>query len=427
MLPEAQIYSSANPATVYTAMSFVMTLVILAFYALFLGVVVYFFVFADPEESPIALFVTETLPRKTWQTLERLLGVRALQVIEFFMDRALVVMYCAVILGCWSIIFANIYPWIDAQDYVSSYHKYIGYAVFGACVTSWRLASNTSPGVITARNIQRYDHFPFDNIMFVPGQICKTRNIPRLARSKFDRFKYHENVPRFDHYCGWVYNTIGEENYRFFLLFLAVHVGMCAYGAYILANLFYGEILDKKLLQVTFFDRYSGEEIQNSKYIVFQYLFNKYLLEAAVLAMTTILGAALILFLGYHVWLTSRGLTTNESYKWDQVKKWYKRELQRYNDAVKNGEIVTAGQPDASQPAVVVTDGDVTCTPGMNDSANSNSKINKQVRSDDNAVSHPGPNPVNIYNRGFVENWKEVIFPVSLRKGAPRSQKSKDS
>jgi palmitoyltransferase ZDHHC4 len=398
-------------------------------YAVFLGFVFYFFVFADPDESATALFLTETLPQKTWKIMERTLGSKALYVVEFFVDRMLMVVYCAVVFGAWSVIFAYIYPWIDAQNgkYVSVYHKYVGYAVFGACVSSWRLAIRASPGLITAKNIQRYNHFPYDYLMFVPGQICKTRNIPRLARSKFDRFKYNENVPRFDHYCGWVHNTIGEENYRFFLLFLAVHVAMCAYGTYVVGHLFYGEILEGHLLEATFFDRYTGEEITSSKWIVFQYMFNRYLTEAAVLAIMSVMGAALGLFLAYHAWLTSRGLTTNESYKWSQVQKWYKRELQRYNDAVKNNENVVAGtatsQNSTAKSQPVATDGDVTCTPDINTSA-----TEETDQYDDTAIVHPGPKPVNIYNRGFIENWKEVIFPISLRKEVvARVPKSKET
>lgn len=94
----------------------------------------------------------------------------------------------------------------------------------------------TNPGIITKTNIQRYDHFPYDHLLFTPDRICSTTGVRRLARSKYDRFKYKQNVARFDHYCGWVYNSIGEENYRFFLLFLLVHAGtyssqVCTQGA----------------------------------------------------------------------------------------------------------------------------------------------------------------------------------------------------
>jgi len=205
------------------------------------------------------------------------------------------------------------------------------------------------------------------------------------------------------------------------LLFLAVHVGMCVYGSYVVGNLFNGLILKHNLLEVTFVDRYTGQEIKASKWIIFQYLFSTRMLEAGVFLIMSVMSIALGLFLGYHVWLTSRGLTSNESYKWDQVKKWYKRELKRYNQAVKNGEIdATTGKP--SKP--VVTDGDVTCTSGDTADNTASHQENDDDNDDDGEIFYPGPPPVNIYNRGLVENWKEVIFPLSLRKAKTKPKET---
>ena len=396
-------------ATLYFVISAVAYLALIA-------LAVYFYVLADPEESTVARFFQEKIPQKAWWLLEHCLGPRSLSVVEFFLDRVLMLFYCVVVFGSWSIIFSYIYQWVDQQDYVSHYHKYAGYAVFGACVTSWRWACNTSPGTITAKNIHRYDHFPFDDIMFVGGSVCPTRNLPRLARSKFDRIKYNENIPRYDHYCGWVHNVIGEENYRWFLLFLFVHVGMCIYGSYVLGNLFFGLILENRLMEVTFVDRYSGEEIKATKYIILQYLFSTHLLEAGLLAIMSVMSIALGLFLCYHAWLTSRGLTSNEAYKWAQVKAWYKREMKRFNDAVKNEESKASTRKPKKGPASksVVTDGDGTADVPV-----------EQYEDDDKERAYyPGPPPVNIYNRGFVENWKEVVFPLSLRKLNTKSKET---
>lgn len=54
-------------------------------------------------------------------------------------------------------------------------------------------------------------------------------------------------------------------------------------------------------------------------------------------------------------------------------------------------------------------DGDVTCTGG-------GSGI--QAEHDQPEYFDPGPMPENVYDKGFVENWKEVVFPLSLRKEA---------
>lgn len=181
--------------------------------------IVYVFVIADPSESKAARFVSETIPRNAYALTRRCLGTRAMSGIEWVLDHFLILIYCTVVFGSWSVIFYYVYPWIDNSTHVSKNHKIIGYLVFGACVASWRLATSSSPGIITEENLHRYNHFPYDDILFVQGQTCPTTRILRPARSKFDRYKYHQNVPRFDHFCGWIQNTVGEENYRFFLLF----------------------------------------------------------------------------------------------------------------------------------------------------------------------------------------------------------------
>lgn len=393
------------------------TTLIVAFllYLAFLVATLYICVFADPATSPVAAFITETLPAKVSQQLKRVLGRKTISVLEFFADRILILIYCAVVFGAWSIIFNYVYPWIDRQSYVSNFHKYVGCIVFAACVLSWHWASTTSPGVITAKTIRRYDHFPYDDLLYVANRKCPTTGIPRLARSKYDRFKYNNNVPRFDHFCGWVYNTIGEENYRFFLLFLLVHVGMCAYGASVVGLLFRGEILEKKLNEVVYFNRITGEELEGSKTIIIQYLFNTYTLESATFLLMVVMGFALALFLGYHIHLTSKGMTTNESYKWGDVRKWHKSETKRYLDAVKKGKdtAVAVTNTPTSQP--IVGDGDVTCTPG----SETNAIAAKVGPSPADAVQDVGPMPKNVYDRGFVQNWMEVIFPLSLRRRVP--------
>jgi hypothetical protein len=278
------------------------TTLIVAFvlYLAFMVAVMYICVVADPETSPTARFWTEKVPSFVTRYLRRVLGSKSLSVLEFFADRVLSIFYLLIVCGAWSIIVAYVYPWVDRQSYVSSYHKILGYVVFAASLLSWRLASTTSPGIITAKTLERYNHFPYDDLLYVSNRKCKTKGIPRLARSKYDRFKYDNNIPRFDHYCGWVNNTIGEENYRFFLLFLFVQFAKCVYGANMIALLFRGEIREKNLFEVVFFNRFTGEELESNYYIVFQFLFNKYTLEMAVFLVRSCLSAVLFIYVYFH-------------------------------------------------------------------------------------------------------------------------------
>ena len=385
----------------------------------------YFCLFADPDESAVALYVTETLPRKCWSLLERILPKKALVFLEFCVNRALMLFYLAIICGVFSVTTTYIFPLVHGQQYVSHSHEYVAYASFLAMFVSWRQAKIRSPGIITARTLNRYDHFPYDNYIFVPGIRCKTRGFIRPARSKFDRYLYKENVARFDHYCGWVGNTIGEENYRFFLLFLLVHIVVCAYGAIILSYLFYGHLVEQNLLEVVFVDRLSGEEFTPSYWLIFQYLFDRFTLHMGLWLLAVVMGIALGMFFLYHCYLTSRNMTTNEAYKWEQVNQWYKEQLRLYNDAVARGEKVLGG-PHGSCEIVSDQQPD-TAINGVDNEKGGGESEDKTVRSqpEDEAIQYPGPEPKNLFDHGFVENWKEVLFPLSLRKSHDRSTKPK--
>jgi hypothetical protein len=374
----------------------------------------YIFFIADPSKSRLAYLTRVEWPPKINKFFTARIGVANINRLSSLSDRFLGLFYVVIVGGCWSAIFFFTYPWLDASEgYVSSYHKIMGYIVFFVCIVSWRFASQKSPGVITAQTLEKYDNYPYDGLLFVKDRICPTVGIPKLARSKYDRFA-GIHVSKFDHFCGWICNSVGEENYRWFLLFLLVHVCMCAYGSFIVGHLFQHEVEKNKLWDVVYFNRVNGEEFNATAYIVFQYLFQRYKLHAALLLMMSVMGFVLSLFLGYHIWIASRGMTTNETAKWDQVKTWHRAELKRYKKAVKEGLVVEESTSKGSKPPV--SDGDVTCT-----GAAAEDKAEEETESE--KITHPGPFPKNIYNVGFVENWRDVLYPRSMRKEAIESHR----
>jgi palmitoyltransferase len=463
----------------------------LSFYVAVMGTAFYVCVVADPNTSKWAKYFTVDLPRAAQGLMSRAIGARGLDVVDSLLDRLLAIVYCAVMSAAWTAVFFSVYPWVDRLQQhaqaeqmegndggggasslhdaaVPAYHKYVGYAVFAACGLTWRWASTASPGIVTPETLARYDHYPYDGVLFLPGVACPvTRRVPKLARSKYDRHRYRQNVARFDHFCGWVYNTVGEENYRHFLLFLVVHAGACGYGTCILWRLFRGEVHRLGLHDaVSYVDRTTGLEYRPTRWIVVQFLFHNYMWESSLLLLTGVMTVALGAFLGYHCYLTSVNMTTNEAYKWGQVKSWHKQEIKRYRQALKRGTAVASREEaehlssaspsqadphhacddnddsyaDAREHPVVDDDHDVTCAGGASGSGN-NASNGKAVstpamadrsrprrspgrgrRREATPVRHPGPYPRNLYDRGIVENWKEVLFPLSLRSDDDRSR-----
>jgi hypothetical protein len=331
------------------------------------------------------------------------------------------------------------FSFIRKSDHVSNYHQYSGYLLFMICMWSWRKAKTTSPGYITAANIVRFDNYPYDDLLFIE-RTCPTVGIRKLARSKYDRYT-NRHVARFDHYCGWIGNTVGEENYRYFLFFLLIHVGMCIYGTIVTWNLFVGEIQDRDLFNAIFFNGETGQEVKADFWVIVHYMVMKHFELSAVLLLMGAMAVVLFLFVGFHFYITANGMTTNEFYKWRQVSKWYKREKSRYEKALKEGKVETksllagnssdngGGSDNGSgMKELNIIDVDVGCVGPINHTSNDVSNVApeetvqkveiKQDTQDTPAVMNPGPSPVNIYNKGIVENFKEVIFPRSLRHDA---------
>jgi palmitoyltransferase len=293
---------------------------------------------------------------------------------------------------------------------------------------SWRKAGTTSPGYITERNIPKYDNYPYDNLLYV-NKKCPTLGFRKLARSKYDRFT-KKHVARFDHYCGWIDNAVGEENYRFFLLFLFVHISMCIYGTIVTFHLLRGEVRDRDLFNAIFFNAETGEEIEADLWVIAHYIFMKHFQLCAVFLLMAVMSVVLGLFFMFHLSIASRGMTTNEYYKWRQVHKWYKKEKSKFLRAVKEG-IIKDDQAFVSEQArntekssfapVNISDGDVGCVGPVN--VNADSSQVQQVSADDgdekeevDKIMDPGPRPKNVYDLGMVGNFGEVLFPRSLRR-----------
>ncbi len=375
------------------------------------------FILNDASSSPIARFM-ETLYNYALSVLRRVLGPKLVQKLNEQSQYLLVILYLIVVLGSWSIMFTFGYSFISKSNHVSDWHKYSGYCVFILCMWSWRKANTTSPGYITAKNIHRFDNYSYDDFLFVE-KTCPTVGIRKLARSKYDRFT-NRHVARFDHFCGWINNAVGEENYRFFLLFLSVHVGMCFYGTIVTWRLFVGEIEDRDLFNAIFFNGKTGVEVKADFWVVAHYMFMKHFELSGVLILMATMSVVLLLFLSFHLYIAANGMTTNEFYKWRQVNKWYKREKSRYEKALKEGKTQmkssTAENGGGELMKDVRNDTDVGCVGPINDNTVSQGE-EKANPEDENNLTLMDP-PVNIYNKGIIENFKEVLFPRSLRRDA---------
>lgn len=275
------------------------------------------------------------------------------------------IVYALAVYGSWTIIFSRGYPFFRASQHVASYHLLIGYVVFGLCVSSWITARWTNPGNLTIKTMARFDNYRYDDLLYMSNTICPTLGIRKLARSKYDKY-IDKHVPRFDHFCGWINQSVGEENYRFFLLFLSVHTCMCLYGTGVTFTALWGHAHDV-------------EPEASFKVLAVSAVTCDYGLTAVLILMgfmSILLGA----FCSFHVFLIYKGMTTNEYVKWKLV-------YERHAIATKDYNHRHGRPPQRS-----------------NQGDDEEAKL----------VDHPGPLPVNLYNLGFLGNLHEVLYPRSL-------------
>lgn len=368
-------------------------------------------VFADPDTA-LGRLRTRAL-HGLLRGAAQLLGQKRLARLSQLLEHAFQLAYLVAVLGSWCVMFAYGYPQIEASNFLHSHHRYAGYVLFALSLGSWHYACYVGPGTVTARTMPLFDHYDYDNVLYA-DRLCPTLQIRKIARSKYDRAT-GRHVPRFDHFCGWLNQAVGERNYRWFLLFLAIHVGMCCYGTWAMATVLYGEVIEKQLLRATFFNAATGEEVPASRSIVFHYLFARHFQICGVLLLMSVMAVMLGLFLAFHLYITSRNMTTNEFFKWRSVRHWHKTERRKHQQALKEGK--TGAKSSAGTVSEQVPDGDVGCMgPAISDSS-------PQVIADDEVVD-PGPMPRNIYDKGIIQNFVEVLYPLSFSDEATQRLKT---
>ena len=201
------------------------------------------------------------------------------------------------------------------NPYISEYHKYIAWPFMLTCYYSYYLACATDPGFIrkggdkamVERAVKRYD---YDDIMFYHKSWCDTCEAPKPARSK------HCNLcnmccEKFDHHCVWINNCVGLHNYKWFMLFLFMHLGICVYGTVVGYFCALHLIDESDLWNKTFVNR-QGQRFKADWSIILQYLQKEYEMFSIVVFLCGIVTVMLLGFVGFHSYLIWKNYTTNE-------------------------------------------------------------------------------------------------------------------
>jgi hypothetical protein len=208
---------------------------------------------------------------------------------------------------------------------IPTYHVHIVNFLVLASLTIFYIASVSNPGVINKKNIKsilsirEYDYILYDDY----NSICNKCTIIKPARSK------HCNicnicVDKFDHHCIWVNNCIGSNNYRYFILYLFTHLLLTAVSFVIGMNILLDHIQNKKMLEMKFVNKTTGEELETNYMTILKYITYHYYGFFSCLLMLLVIAIVLFFFFFYHVYLLEINYTSNETNKRGRTFRFYK-------------------------------------------------------------------------------------------------------
>ncbi|KAJ4378023.1 palmitoyltransferase swf1 [Neocucurbitaria cava] len=182
--------------------------------------------------------------------------------------------------------------------------------------------------ISTLNHAEHMRNYPYDRVLYHPGNACSTCRFLKPARSKHCSI-CKTCVARMDHHCIWVNTCVGRGNYKWFLALLLSTGILIAYGAY-LAYLTLSPLAERQYNKYERWYKYIPKSGSNSsswstyfdqKGHYFLAYTSIYLdvggVRGSGVGLLALLTWPLPLgLLAYHIYLIWAGMTTNESAKW---------------------------------------------------------------------------------------------------------------
>jgi hypothetical protein len=160
-----------------------------------------------------------------------------------------------------------------------------------------------------------------------------------------------------------------------------------------MATVLYGEVVDKKFLGAKVLNAANDSEFKIDYVVILRYLCKEYAQIVCVLMLMTVVSVILGIFLGFHLYITACNMTTNEFFKWRQVKQWHEKETQKFRKALTYGKVENVSNDNDEKSGVhhiSTSEIDVGCTGPVEEVA--------VVEKDDiKGISDPVPMPKYIY------------------------------
>ena len=239
----------------------------------------YVFFAGDPDEPGVLGRINKLITRDLAEGIRLCLfkcvgqqGVEAFDGTEEYLcwsaNPLLQIFYLAIIGSGFACFVAFGLPFVECNDlipcvpaareagvcpFLPSWHRITGYAAMTVCILSWVACCMSEPGCADENTpMAAYCH-EWDGSVHVrkvclpghPGSAPAGQGLLQPARASYCRFN-NKLVLRFDHYCPWIKNAVGEHNYRYFVGFLMIHWMTLGYAAWGTATMLLGRLAEEK-------------------------------------------------------------------------------------------------------------------------------------------------------------------------------------
>jgi palmitoyltransferase ZDHHC4 len=268
------------------------------------------------------------------------------------------------------------------------------------------LAAFANPGYVTRETHSFYGSlYPYDHTLYLPGNICRTCKHTKPARSKHCSICGY-CVAKADHHCIFINSCVGYGNQHWFLLLL-MFTGVLTTAGTILGGHFVFKFIKTLFPSFSFI----GGNLSWAQYFAFWSFGLAEEAKVGGVTLLCLLTTPLVwALLGYNMYLLYRGMTTNESGKWQDfqadVSEGYifRRPLSPSCDRDRSSEARLGGWPKMPAQTYVWMD-----APPRIDNTNL----------PDNGTWHRNPSLAdvdNTYDIGLVGNMLDVFLPRSYLK-----------
>lgn len=179
------------------------------------------------------------------------------------------------------------------------------------------------------------------------------------------------------------------SNYRWFMAYLICNCMLMLYGAAAALSIFASHLSENRVFERGFIMASTRQRVPASWLLIFQYFMATHTELMMVTFIATVMGVVITGFTGYHMMLSAANTTTNETFKWREAAsvrhsfiKQRKADVQEHAE-----EMVATGKA----PSVAAARAAMEAQLGPID-----------------------PMPENMYSRGLLTNFADVIWPPSI-------------